>query len=376
MNNLSYNKGNSINDIDSSVNQNFKFKLKSLINNFDSLNLTETKKQIFKKYLLNNDNLYSSLFKQHVKDEISKLENDLDFLEYLYHRLRYDFYPSEKLLDDYPPCVQIEPTSICNLRCIFCFQTDLNSIGKSEGHMGQMKLELFKKIIDEIEGNVQFVTLASRGEPLLAKNIIEMLEYTKNKFLGLKINTNATFMNEDKIHAILESNVNTVVFSADSYKKEEYESLRVRGNFEKVVENITNFNDIRQKYYPKSKVITRVSGVKYDSSKQNFINLKNFWSKLVDQVVFVDYNPWENCYSKTNNNINDPCSDLWRRTFIWWDGKVNPCDVDYRSWLSTGNILTHDLKSIWKGSAYNLLRENHLKSLRQSVRPCSSCVSV
>ena len=47
--------------------------------------------------------------------------------------------------------------------------------------MGTMNLNLFKKIIDEIEGKVQFVTLASRGEPLVSKQINEMLKYTSGK---------------------------------------------------------------------------------------------------------------------------------------------------------------------------------------------------
>ena len=26
--------------------------------------------------------------------------------------------------------------------------------------------------------------------------------------------------------------------------------------------------------------------------------MENLWGELVDQVAFVDYNPWENCYEK------------------------------------------------------------------------------
>ena len=35
------------------------------------------------------------------------------------------------------------------------------------------------------------------------KDISKMLEYTVGKFLNLKINTNASLLNEEKIHAIL-----------------------------------------------------------------------------------------------------------------------------------------------------------------------------
>ena len=50
-----------------------------------------------------------------------------------------------------------------------------------------MKLELFKDIIDQAENNVEFISIASRGEPLVSKDIDKMLEYTTDKFLNLKI---------------------------------------------------------------------------------------------------------------------------------------------------------------------------------------------
>ena len=56
----------------------------------------------------------------HVIEEIARL-SDEDLPRYLVHRYRYDVFPTTKELDAYPPCVQIEPTSICNFRCVFCF---------------------------------------------------------------------------------------------------------------------------------------------------------------------------------------------------------------------------------------------------------------
>ena len=35
--------------------------------------------------------------------------------------------------------------------------------------MGTMKLELFKDVIDQAENNVEFISLASRGEPMALK---------------------------------------------------------------------------------------------------------------------------------------------------------------------------------------------------------------
>jgi len=311
----------------------------------------------------------------HVAEEIARL-SDEQLSRYLYHRYRYDIFPVTHRLDEFPPCVQIEPTSICNFRCVFCFQTDPLLTRRQEGHMGQMPIERFKDVIDQIEGHVEFVTLASRGEPLLAKGIGQMLAYASGKFLGLKVNTNASFLDENHAHAILQAEPNTLVFSADAADRETYAQLRVNGDFERIVENIRRFKEIQEREYPNSKTITRVSGVAFDRARQDHDAIEGFWREHVNQVAFVDYNPWENAYNNTPNGIEDACSDLWRRTFIWWDGRVNPCDVDYRSFLSPGNVDTESVHEIWTGPGYSRLRELHLKRQRQSLSPCQGCVTV
>ena len=150
---------------------------------------------------------------KNVLAEISIMD-DKDWLRYLVHRYRYEIYPIINKIDDYPPCLQIEPSSICNYRCVFCFETDKTFTNKKNGHMGTMDIDLFKKIIDDAENRIEFITLASRGEPLVSKRIDEMLNYTKGKFLNLKINTNASMLDEKKCHSILSGGVKTLIFSA------------------------------------------------------------------------------------------------------------------------------------------------------------------
>lgn len=310
----------------------------------------------------------------HVVEELQRIRDD-ELVRYLHYRYRYDVYPFTHQVDAYPPCVQIEPTSVCNYRCVFCYQTDKSFSQKREGHMGMMSLDTFKAVVDEIQGNVEAVTLASRGDPLIAPEITPMLEYISGKFLGLKINTNAWALDEEKAHAILAAEPNTVVFSADAADADLYAKLRVGGKLDRVLENIRRFQEIRVRDYPQSRTITRVSGVRF-SEEQNFEDLEAFWHDHVDQVAFVDYNPWVNSYDQPSNGLDAPCSDLWRRAFVWWDGKVNPCDVDYKSHLQVGSIGGQTLSKLWNGDGYRDMREKHLSGARSSISPCLGCAVV
>lgn len=310
----------------------------------------------------------------HSAAELNKIPQER-IPDYLFHRYRYDIFPITKEIEDYPPCLQIEPSSRCNFRCVFCYQTDAALTKRINGHMGFMDIDLLKSIVDQAEGNIEFVTLASRGEPTIHPKFNELMEYLKDKFLGLKINTNASRLTEEKCHAILQSNASTIVFSADAATEPLYSSMRVNGKLDQTLANVENFQKIRSKHYPKCSIISRVSGVKF-SKEQTIEDMEGTWGKLVDQVAFVDYNPWENSYERKSSNVSQPCSDLWRRMFIWWDGKANPCDVDYLSKLQVGSSPDLSLSELWKGTAYQSLRSSHLSNDRDKIEPCRRCTVI
>ena len=222
--------------------------------------------------------------------EIEKL-TDQELPRFLFYRYRYEVFPQQFQLDEFPPCLQIEPTSICNYRCVFCYQIDPSFNKKSNGMMGTMSLGLFKSLIDEAAGKCEAISLASRGEPLICPEIEEMLAYAGGKFLALKLNTNAWFLDDATCHAILQAGVNTVVFSAESASEPNYSRFRVGGQLKRVVKNIKRFHEIREKQYAHSTTISRVSGVKVPGS-DDIDHMERFWGDWVDQVSFVDHNPY------------------------------------------------------------------------------------
>jgi len=306
-----------------------------------------------------------------IADEIARID-DKNISRYFFNRYRYDVFPIENRIDDYPPYVQIELSSRCNYRCVFCYQPIFS---KHKEMMGMMNFDTYKSIVEQIEGHVEFISLASRGEPLLCKDIEKILQYNIEKFLCVKLNTNAYFLREHFIHAILTGGINTLVFSVDTTDEKEYAQMRINGNLKKVKKNIEMFYNIKQKYYPDSKIITRISGVKINES-QDIKSMISFWKSLVDQIVFVKYMPWEDVYNSKSNNITLPCSELWKRIFIWYNGKTNPCESDFLSTFSMGNIRNKSISKIWKSPKYQKLRNQHLLGNRNLIFPCQNCIFV
>lgn len=291
--------------------------------------------------------------------------------DYIIFRYKFRIYPEKNILTDFPLYLLIEPTSICNLRCKMCFQTD--KFFSDKNNMGFIDFDFYKDLIDQaVVGGTKALTMASRGEPLLNKKFPEMLDYAGGKFFELKVNTNAMLMDEKMSHKLLENDITDLVFSIDSADKEQYESMRVGAKFETVLKNIDNFNRIRERYYPNSKTVTRISGVKC-SSEQDMERFTSFWSKYVDEVAYVNCVNRKDSYNNAKTELKTSCKLLWSRMYIWWDGVCNPCDFDYRSNLGIGNAKEKSLKEIWLGDRLQQVRASHLEGNRDINHPCNVC---
>ena len=293
---------------------------------------------------------------------------------YLIYRFKFRLFPARQIVSEFPVHLLIEPSSACNLRCVMCFQADKSFTRKP--YIGMMDMGIYREAIDQAaEGGTGALSLLSRGESLMNKNFAEMLRYASEKktFFDIKLNTNATYLDERMCHELLSSDMNVIVFSVDSHEKEIYEDIRVRSNFEKILGNIRRLREIRDGQYPDSKMEIRVSGVKFRDD-QDEIGFYDFWSEICDTVNFVRAQQRWNTYDNpTHPDHTAPCELLWNRMYVWFDGMYSTCDEDYKGHLSPGNILDTPMRDVWHGEAMTKLRESHLANNRAKNFPCDRC---
>ncbi len=373
--NISLSKTNTyeFNSVFEKIKKVYEINNKRKINNYNAKIINKIYKSYLKfidKKLLLDDEM---ILRKHEIEEFKRLPFE-NIHRYLVYRYRFNINSRLKIVEKYPPCVQIELTSICNYRCVMCYQADKTFSNRSNGFMGHMKFDTFKKCIDELEGNIDAITFASRGEPTLNQEFEKMLKYCEGKFIAMKLNTNASMLDEKLIHSILSSDLQTIVFSIDAKDKVEYEKIRVNGKFDKIIKNLELFNNIRNNSYNRNDKIVRISGVKINND-QSIDEMKKQWGDIADIVAFTNYIPWESSYENSVNDIETPCSELWSRLFVWQDGKVNPCDYDYKSTLSKWNIKDLSISEIWNSEYYNYLRYLHKKNLRNKIEPCRRCIN-
>ena len=92
-------------------------------------------------------------------------------------RIRFQIYPKVLLSASFPTHLEVEAASKCQMKCPMCWTTYMK-----EDVKGIMKMNLYKKIVDEAAANNTFsIKLSWRGEPMLHPKLMEMIKYAKDK---------------------------------------------------------------------------------------------------------------------------------------------------------------------------------------------------
>jgi len=130
--------------------------------------------------------------RQDVKINATYSEVNIENLEWPKHRSeryweyrkKWEDYPKSGYVSDFPLCLDIETTNICNLSgmCPRTIQID----NETYVDIGTMDMGLYKKIIDEGEENGLYsIKLQYLGEPLLDKYICERIKYAKDHLIQM-----------------------------------------------------------------------------------------------------------------------------------------------------------------------------------------------
>lgn len=293
------------------------------------------------------------------------------------------YHAGQTSLGYYPIHLDIESTSICNLDCPMCPYPEMR-IKK-----GNMSLDLFRNIIDQCDGKVFDVLLHMYGEPLVNKEIFNMISYAKEKGVRItSMSTNLTLLTKDKSRQLIDAGLDKITLSFDGTDKQTFEEVRLGANYEKCLENLLGFLDVKQQM----KSRTPFTVLQIIQMQQTEPGLKEFVERFqnqpaIDLLKVKSFDTWAGQVEHRTDpmkpstyhrgNVNDerkPCPLLWYYMSIRWDGRVVPCCRDYDNHEILGDITKETLMQIWNGKRFQALRKDHLDGEYDNSVLCSKCV--
>lgn len=278
--------------------------------------------------------------------------------------------------------IYIEITNICNLSCDFCPQT------KRKPEF--MKIEIFKRILNEIKPYGNHVYFHVKGEPLLHPELDKFLDICDEMGFRANITTNGTLIKKAGDKIINKPALRQINFSLHSFDGNE-----IKGSMEDYINDIISF----------TKETLRISDTKvalrfWNLTRDNHVNVKSQRNRRILDVIEREFElPYrieekissergvkigEKLYLNQDHEFEWPgleceeddgrgfCYGLRNQIAILVDGTVVPCCLDGEGIINLGNINEMSFKEIINGKRARDLFEGF--SRRQSVEElCKKC---
>ena len=265
--------------------------------------------------------------------------------------------------------IYIEITNICNLKCKFCPET--------ERAKQYMLAEDFEKIIKKIYKYTKLVCLHVKGEPLLHKQLEQILETLEKYNLKANITTNGTLIKNNievlkkakalrqinfSIHSIKENKSINKQYLQDIFECSEKLDNTIISyrlwNLKNIRENDINSSIIEEieKYY-------NIPNLKNQLIENEFLEIKK--NMFINQDI-------EFTWPDINENIiieKGRCLALKEQIAILVDGTVVPCCLDNNGDIPLGNIFVETLEEILEKTKTATIKKN----FENGVITCELC---
>ncbi len=298
-----------------------------------------------------------------------------------------------------PYLLILDPCNYCNLRCPLC-PTGLKDLGREQS---MMSFEHFRHYFDPHIPYLFEVYMHNWGESLINKEVYRMIAYAQEHNVGTNLSSNLVILDSEDIDNLLDCGLEYLVVSLDGTTPESYEQYRIRGDYDRVMENLREL--IRRRNLRQQK--TPVIEWQYIVMKHNEHEIPEAERLAreigVDKLRFIPVGmPYE---IKNRKEVADrwfptgvsgrvessheeqqfgqadkpgPCFYLYRSMVINPDGGVSPCCVVYQQNRDFAQLSVDrpiDVQAIWNNAHYRSARSlySHKKPESHQATVCDGC---
>ena len=251
---------------------------------------------------------------------------------------------------DTPFKIEVEPTSACNFKCIYC----RHSTVKVKPQF--MSMEIFDKIISGLKkfpNKIKTFNFCGIGEPLLNKNIYEMILKADEVADDVVLITNGALLTEENSNKLIETGIKTIRVSLQGISEEDYlKTCGYKIDFNKFLNNLEYLYKNKS---DRTKLYLKMPDIAINTDERKDLFRKLFEDKC-DYLVIQNIGNLFHDLDYSNIIINNPqnkinvCPQLFYLLIIDAVGSVYPCCAMHND-VKVGNINDNNIVEIWNGGA-------------------------
>lgn len=293
-------------------------------------------------------------------------------------KIKQEIFLRHDRVNSFPNFLIVEPCNVCNLRCPLC-PTGQNL----PASRGTMTMETYTRLIDQLHRYVHYLNLFYLGEPLLCRDLPQMIKYAREHKIKVSVSSNLNIFSEKMAEQLIDSQMDHLIVSLDGTIPETYAKYRIGGDYNTVVKHIKLLaekkKEMKSSYpriliqfvifkhneeeIPKAKELAKSLGVDI-FFRQGALGGKGQSPPLTkDTELAKKWLTQNKRYQFEYDYFSDKpylrggvCGYLWKVATINWDGSVLPCCWVYDNKNSFGNIMEQDFKNIWNNSYFRSSR--------------------
>jgi radical SAM protein with 4Fe4S-binding SPASM domain len=190
----------------------------------------------------------------------------------------------------YPRVMEFEMSNTCNYECQMCSGEVSSLIRKNRDKLPPIEMPYDGAFVDQLEPYIPHLKEAKffGGEPFL----IDIYHDIWDRMLDINpdikffVITNGSVWN-NRVRNLLDKGKFEIAISLDSLQKEKLERIRLGAKYERVMENITHFNQYAKKHF-------RYITISFTLQKDNWEEFPDMirFSNDIGAYIFVSYLEW------------------------------------------------------------------------------------
>jgi radical SAM protein with 4Fe4S-binding SPASM domain len=295
-----------------------------------------------------------------------------------------------------PFTLLIEPSSLCNFRCIHCFQSLKQKSYFSENRL-HMPLPRCRKIIEQMQdwpgARLKVLKLSLYGEPLLNPDFCEMLKIAKEADIAERIETtsNASLLDEDTAEKIMQYQLDYIrvsIYSAIDSRQREITGSNIEPGF--IRQNLKALQALKRRA-GSARPFVSVKMLDSFDEEQN----KAFFAMygdVADELYLDKPHNWiqtgaesftEKIYRENHDKaLSDfqancsariACPMPFTSMAVRSNGQVSPCCVDFIGGTNLGNMEEKSLRDIWNSREWLQFQIMQLEDRKEENYSCAHC---
>ena len=286
--------------------------------------------------------------------------------KYTKYRNQWD----EGSLTEFPLHIDVDLQDACNQRCNMCHQRYRTRTGIV------MPTTLLEAVIDEgADNGLCAINFGSSAEPLLQKDLLlHGINYANDKgIMDIFVHTNGVLLDEEFASRLLDSGLKHLCISLDAANEETYRKTRNSDLFNRVVNNIHRFCQLRKHSLPTVRLSFCVNPL-------NYLEADRFLRDWVGKVDLAELQGYRHVGMIELNGFHktpSKCVSPFRRIMVWSNGDVTLC-CGYRSDdVLLGNLNKskgRTLVQMWKSSRMHQIRKA-FQDKKGLPKTCQICLN-